>query len=121
MFLIYKVLHIAGIAAVVAGLAALAFHRIGGGTKEDAGHKALAFATHGSGLIILLVTGFGMVARLDAGMTSVWVLAKIGLWLLAGALIALPLRSAGLAKATWAGVLTLVAVAAFFAIHKPGG
>lgn len=120
MYLGYKILHLTAIAAVVAGLAGLAFHSVGGGKKEDAGHRALALATHGGGMLVLLITGFGMIARINASYGAVWVIAKILIWLAFGGLIALPLRSAGLGKLTWALAPILVAVAAFFALHKPG-
>jgi hypothetical protein len=120
LFLAYKILHIAAIAGVAASLGALAFWTVGGNKKEDAGHGALAFATHGVSLLLLLITGFGMVARLGASYASAWIWAKLVLWLAIGALIRFAAKSKGGAKVTWALIPLLIAVAAFFALHKPG-
>jgi hypothetical protein len=41
---------------------------------------------HGIGLVILFITGFGLMARLQLSYTAPWVLAKIVIWLLLGTL-----------------------------------
>jgi hypothetical protein len=124
MYTAYKVLHIAGIAAVFAGLGALAFHAMNGGTKDDNKQRPIVLATHGIGLVILLVTGFGMMARLvnanAASYGAVWLWLKIGIWLVAGGLIVIPNRAPKLAGAMWVAIPILALLAAAFARQLVG-
>jgi hypothetical protein len=120
LFLIYKVLHLAAVAGAAASLGALAFFTVGGGNKDDADHRALAFATHGVSMLLLLITGFGMVARLSASYASAWIWVKLVIWFAVGALIRFVTKSKSLGKVTWALIPALIAIAAFVALHKPG-
>ena len=60
--LTYKVLHILGLMLVFSSLGGLLFHSLGGGGTKHRGHK-LAGASHGIGLVLVLVSGFGMLAN----------------------------------------------------------
>ena len=120
LFLVYKVLHLAAIAGVAASVGALAFLAVGGGDKDSAPHRALAFATHGVSMLLLLVTGFGMVARLGSSFASPWIWGKLALWLIVGSLIRMATKSASFGKVVWALVPLLIAIAGFLALHKPG-
>lgn len=120
MYLAYKILHLAGIAALMVSLGALSLHAIGGGTKENTPARPLVFATHGLALVLLVVTGFGMMARLNLSYGGWWVWAKVGIWLLLGGLVALPLRKPGTGRFLWPLLPVVVAIAAALALYKPG-
>ncbi|MCA9544397.1 MAG: hypothetical protein KC613_08400 [Myxococcales bacterium] len=115
---LYKIIHLVGLAATVAGLGGVAAHTLAGGTKGTGWRKG-AVITHGVGLFLVLLGGFGMLARLQiAWPWPKWVIAKIIVWIAFGGLIALG-KKAGPAKALWFVQLALVGVAAWLAITKP--
>ncbi len=116
----YKILHIIGLVSIWAALGGTEVHVLNGGTRATNKVRSLVAATHGIGLVLMLVGGFGMLARL--GMTSGmpgWVIAKIVLWLLVGALLALPMRKPELAKPLWFAMPLLAGLGAWLALMKP--
>ena len=120
MFTAYKILHIAGLALLMMSLGALTFHALGGGTKDNAPARPLVFASHGIGLVLLLITGFGMLARLNLSYGGVWIWLTVLLWLVVGGLVALPLRAPKAARFLWPLLPVLGAAAAAIAFWKPG-
>ena len=54
--------------------------------------------THGMGLFLALLGGFGMAARLKIDLTQPWVLFKVFVWLLIGGYIAIHKRKPELAS-----------------------
>ena len=115
--LTYNVLHILGIL--------LAFTALGGailrglaGTGDDAPGRKLIGITHGVALLLILVSGFGMLAKLKLGF-QLWVWAKLVIWLLIGASIAVVRRMPDQAKVLWFAFPALGAAAAYLAIFKP--
>ena len=95
----YKLVHLLGLFSIFTALGARTLSAINGGTKASDKGRGLTGMLHGLGLVLALVGGFGMLARL--GMTSGlpgWTYAKIGLWVLVAGLLALPYRVPSLAK-----------------------
>jgi hypothetical protein len=115
----YKILHIAGLLLTVFGLFGLASVQWNGSTPQVFLRK-IWMISHGTGLLFLVVSGFGMAARL--GITSPlpkWIYAKLVIWLLLGALIAL-IKRIPRKSATWIiSVFVLALAAALLAITKP--
>ncbi len=114
--LFYKVLHVLALAYLFAALGGAAWHAAHGGRREGAGKGAMI--AHGLAMVVLLVSGFGMIAKLGVGMPG-WAWAKLVLWLLIGAAGALPYR-----KPEWAGGLfwllpLLGGLAGYLALYKP--
>ena len=111
---VYNVLHVLGALLLMTGLGGLAVLAMSGGSGGDRGRKLCAIA-HGVGLLLVLVAGFGQLARLGMSVTD-WVWVKIALWLVLGAAGFLMRRSEKLAAwmlllapilgglATWLGV-----------------
>ena len=119
---LYKVVHILGIALLVTALGAVALHAVNGGLKRDNRARALVAAMHGVGLLLVLVGGFGMLARLGfphGAMFPGWLLVKLAVWGLLGAAIALPYRRPTLARLMLVVVPLLAALAAYMAVYKP--
>ena len=115
----YKLFHVLGILLIFFGLGGVAVHAAGGGQRNDNPlRKALASA-HGIGLVLLLVAGFGMLARLQLSFGSGWLWGKIVIWLVLGFATMLPYRSPALAR--WAVVVfpLLGLAAAYLARFKP--
>lgn len=116
----YKILHILGLVAIWAALGGATLHAMNGGTRESNPGRKIVAATHGIGLLLMLLGGFGMLARL--GMTSGlpgWVIGKVVLWLLVGGLLAVPLRVPALAKPLWFAMPLLAGLGAWLALYKP--
>jgi hypothetical protein len=113
----YKVLHIVGLAALALGFGGMLMAP----AASDRQAPRFAVLLHGLGLLVLLVAGFGIMARL--GFTSWpwpgWVLAKMGIWLLLGAMPMLLRRGIVPRPLGWLLVLGLVALAAWLALFKP--
>jgi hypothetical protein len=77
----YKLLHLLGLFLVFAALGAATLRgRDEGKSKE----KSILGMSHGIGLLLLLVSGFGMIAKYDLGFGA-WAWGKVILWLLMGA------------------------------------
>ena len=115
----YKTLHIVGIMLVFMSLGATVLHAANGGTREQNPSRKLVAALHGIGLLVIVVAGFGMLARnggMNAGLPG-YIHPKLLIWLLLGAAPVLIARKPGLAKAMWLIIPLLGATAAFFGIN----
>lgn len=116
----YKIMHIIGLAAIIASLGGAAVNAINGGTRDTNKARALIAATHGIGLLLMLVGGFGMAAKL--GFMSAlpgWIHAKLTLWLIIGALLMVPLRAPQLSKGLWFVIPVLAGLGAWLGLAKP--
>ena len=119
---LYKVIHILGIALIVTALGGVALHALNGGLKRDNRARALVAALHGTGMLLVIVAGFGMFARRElpqSAMLSGWLITKVVVWILLGVAIALPYRRLTLARLMLVAVPLLAGLAAYMAICKP--
>ncbi len=114
--LTYKVLHILGISLILVALGGAALRALGGGIDGSA--RKLAGITHGVGLLIVLVSGFGLLARLDLGF-PLWVWLKLTIWIVAGVLLVLIRRMPQHATIFWFAIPILTGFAAYLALYKP--
>lgn len=115
----YKLFHFFGLAMILMSLGGNIVHALGGGTREDHPARRMVMMGHGIGLLIMLVSGFGMLAKLGIGMPPGWALAKLVIWLLLGSLISVTLRKANLGRPLWAMIPALVVLAGWLATNKP--
>lgn len=113
----FKVLHIFGLFLVFTGLGGLIVQTLLGG-GDDTKVRKLTGIAHGVGLLIVLVSGFGAIAKLQAGF-PLWVLLKIVVWLLFGGIIVVIRRKPDLAALLWWILPLLGAFAGYLAIFKP--
>lgn len=119
---LYNLLHILGIVLVFMAIGALAFHGANGGTKESNKVRGLVMSTHGVGVLLILIAGFGMLARtrsMSAGLPG-WLHPKILIWVLIGAAPMILSRRPQWGKALWFVFPLLAATSAYFAINHPG-
>lgn len=115
----YKVIHLLGVLMVFIALGGAMTNAINGGTKNHLWRKPLAI-THGLGLLLSLVGGFGLLARLGIvhGGLPNWVLIKLGIWILFAALISVVYKKPTWAKLIWPITIGFGAIAAYLAGSK---
>lgn len=118
---LYRFVHLLSIAFVVTALGGAAVISLSGGNIKEHPARKLIAITHGVGMFGVLLGGFGMLARLglaSAGLPG-WIHAKLGLWLLVGALLAVVMRVPGAGKVLWFLVPVLIALTGWIAAAKP--
>ena len=115
----YNLLHLFGIMLMLSALGATVAAAAAGDDRPRL--KKLAGMAHGVALLIILVGGFGMLARLGfSGGWPLWVWLKLAIWLIFGAMTVV-VRKAG-EKAGWLLILLplLAAVSAWLALYRVG-
>jgi hypothetical protein len=118
----YKVIHLLGVFLTLAGVAGLALAAANGATKRTNPARKLISLFHALGLLVVLVAGFGLLARLGlirGADFPGWVWAKLGIWFVVGALVAVPYRRPKLASMVFISLPVLGGLAAWLAIFKP--
>jgi hypothetical protein len=121
----YKLVHIIGIVLAMSALGGAALVAIvGGPTEGRASPRRMLAALHGLGAFLILLGGFGMLARLgivQGGLGSFpgWLLVKIAVWAIVAAALFVPRRRPELARAVLYSLPLLGGLAAYMAIYKP--
>lgn len=117
---VYKVMHLLGILMLFLSYGGVINHVINGGTRSTNTWRIPAAVTHGLGLLLALVGGFGLLAKIGISWPwPGWVIVKLIIWLLFAAVVGMAARSAVLGKGLWWMLLLLGAVAAYMAGVKP--
>jgi hypothetical protein len=118
----YKVIHLLGIFLLLSGLGgvwAMAVSSVD--TTRQTGRRLL-MATHGVALLLILIAGFGMLARLGiTGAWPLWVWIKLMIWILLAALPWLLRRTEGAHSVLFYLAPLLGAIAAYSALFRIGG
>ena len=120
---LYKVIHLVGVIVLFSVLGGAIVHAINGGSPSAGAARRLSAVLHGLGLVVIVFSGFGLVARLDLmdGGLPLWVIGKLLVWLVAGLLLTVPRRRPALARPLLVlGIPLLAAAAAWLAVYKPG-
>ena len=86
--------------------------------EEGVRLRKFAGLTAGIGLLLALLGGFGLIAKLGYGF-PVWIWIKMGIWLALGGLIAVVNRKPEIGKILWWVVVILGIVAVAVANLKP--
>lgn len=115
-FAIYKLLHVTGLLLLFLGMGGML---LGARTPGERAPKSTA-VLHGVGLFVMLVGGFGMMARLGIHWPwPGWLIAKLGVWIAIGVLPVLVRREVLRHGPAWLVAAVLGALAAWLAIYKP--
>lgn len=118
---VYKTLHILGLLLTFTSLGALAFQGLAGGGPAG-GHVRRRIALgHGVGLFLVLLGGFGMMARIGIGgfPWPAWLLVKMAIWVLVAACIVLYRRRPAWSSWLWYAMPVVATAAAYMAIAHP--
>lgn len=118
-YFLFKVLHLLGVFLLFAALggAILRAYAAGQAPPRDRAGKLVGI-THGVALLLLLLTGFAILGIREWGVPG-WAWAKLAVWLVMGALVAVIRRAPSSAGWLWWLLPALGAVAAWLAIYKP--
>lgn len=119
----YEIIHIVGIALTMAAYGGVAIHAAEGGTKKGAQYRWAIGLTHGLGMFLILLGGFGMLARIGftGGVADFpgWLWGKIAVWTVIGAMAAVPYRKPKYAIHAFMATPLLAGLATYFALYKP--
>ena len=105
--LIYKLIHYVGIFTLMLSLGSIF-------TK----YNKCAVIGHGVGLLLILLGGFGMQAKMSLGFPN-WLIVKLVIWLIFGAAIVLAKRDILKGSTAWIVMIGLASVAAYLGLMKP--
>ena len=116
---VYKIIHLVAIVLLFSGLIGLLTVQMSGGVLTGK-VKSMVFISHGVGLIVLLISGFGLAARLGlvAGLPS-WIYAKLAIWFILGGAISLVKRKGIIGWPLFISLIAVFTIAAVIAILKP--
>lgn len=118
-YTLYKLIHLLGIFCVIAGTVGIAYHAYLGGKKSDGAAAKIGTMLHGIGLFVVLLGGFGMLARLGVSVMSGWVIAKLVIWILIGGLVAFPYKKPEESIKAVFAIILLATLAGYLALYKP--
>lgn len=116
-YTVYKIIHLASIIFLFTISGGVALYAANGGTRDQNVAKKLVSAIHGLTLVLILVSGFGLVARIGTGF-QLWVWIKFAIWFVIGSIALMPLRRPQLGYPFLFLIPTLGALSAFMAIYK---
>lgn len=116
---VYKLIHLVGVLMLFLSVGGLILYTIYGGDRKHPWRKVL-LATHGIGIILVLVAGFGLLARIGIFWPwPGWVAIKVGIWVVFAALPAIIARKPSWTNFLWWMVVVLGGFAAYLAGQKP--
>ena len=115
----YKIVHLTGLFMIFMAYGSLLLNGMQRGGKKFA-YRKFPGLTHGLGLVIALIGGFGLLAR--TGVTSpwpLWVWLKLSIWIVYGFASPFVRKSPLMAKTLWFVIIGLGITAAYLANFKP--
>lgn len=115
----YKVLHFVGFFLLLSGLMGV-FFTVWSGASLQGKVKSVSFALHGLGLLFILVSGFGLLAKLGyMQQMPTWVYFKIAIWMFFALAISILKRKGQMGMPLYVLLLLVYAFAAFLGVYKP--
>jgi len=112
--LVYETLHMIGLMMLFIGVGVLATQ------GADGPYRKPAAMLHGIGLLVILISGFGLLAKLQLGYDKPWFFGKVVILILMGAAPVFLKKPNLKGHIGWIIVIALGAVAAYLGIFKPG-
>lgn len=113
---IYQIIHLTGVLMVFIAYGGMIVRAATG--SDNKGLRRLGGLTSGIGLFLILLGGFGLLAVQNYGW-PLWILVKVAVWFLLGALIAVINRKPEISQFTWWITILLGVVALLMVVLKP--
>jgi hypothetical protein len=122
---LYKVLHVLAVAFLFASAGGLTILTLLGRDEPELVRSTRRWLhiCFGVALVLILVAGFGLLARLGVAHGTawpVWAYVKLGIWMVLGASLALVRRAPSFARLFFFLLPLIGGVAIYAAIYKPG-
>lgn len=114
----YKMMHFLGIFLVLSALGGQFVQALNGGDPKQSPGRRWIGMFHGIGLLLVLVAGFGMLAKLQLSIQG-WTVAKLVIWIVLGGAGAIAARKRSVAGMLWVLTVVLGVAAAYLARFKP--
>lgn len=115
----YKFLHLIGVIMILFSLGSLIVSRSLSLTEKSPWSRTLS-TVNGIGLVIALVAGFGLLARLGISWPwQGWIFLKVGIWALLAFIVSIVARHPASGRVLWWLSLFAAVAAAYLANHKP--
>ncbi len=115
----YKFIHLLGVLMIFLSIGGAIMHVINGGNKIHSWKKPMAI-THGIGLLLALLGGFGALAKLGGpSMFPGWAIGKLLIWVFMAVVITILFKKKEWSKPLWLVMLLLGGFAAYLANFKP--
>lgn len=117
----YNLIHLTGLAALLVALGGMAAITAAGQDLKVSGQKGVLMILHGLGLVLMIVAGFGQLARLGiahAGLPG-WAWMKLVIWLILGLLPLWLKKSPRVARPLLFVLPLLVFAGGYLALYKP--
>jgi uncharacterized membrane protein SirB2 len=119
---LYKLIHIVGIILIMSALGGAAVRAMTIGAEGTPSSRRLLAVLHGIGAFLVLLGGFGMLARLGfmhGANFPGWLWVKLVVWVILAAALIVPRRRPTLARPLLLALPFLGGLAAYMAIYKP--
>jgi len=115
---VYRIIHLIGLVLLILGLGGVVLLRdeLKKGLKTGTAKCLGAF--HGIGLLLMLLGGFGMIAKLQYGFPG-WIIAKLVIWLILGGWLVVGKKGSLSPPLYWAVILLLCTAAFYLVSYKP--
>lgn len=111
---LYKVLHLTAALSVFAVLGGVIVSAANGVTKDQNNWRKGSAIIHGVGLLLMFISGFGLLAKNGFGAPPPWALLKIGLLLALGGLLPLAYRATAARSKLWMTALIGIGLTAAY-------
>jgi len=117
----YKFIHLLGVLGAFFALGGALFGSLQVSSKEKLSGRKIIGAFHGISLVLALVGGFGLMARMQLKFSqNGWLWGKLIIWLVVGALLAFIYKSPQSSKTKWIPAVLAVALIALWLVElKP--
>ena len=113
---LYQIIHLTGVLMVFLAYGGMIVRSATG--SDNKGLRRLGGITSGIGLFLILLGGFGLLAVMNYGW-PLWVLIKVGVWVLLGGMIAVINRKPECSQFSWWFTIILGMIALLMVILKP--
>jgi len=118
-YTVYKFIHFTGVVGLFLALGSIAAQRLASNESLHPSYRVFAIS-HGLSLFLLLLGGFGMLARLGIHWPwPGWLTVKLVLWVFFGAAIAVLKRKPEWSRQLWIALLVSGILAVYLGSFKP--